>query len=133
MCDEKLWNGSLQIGNIFKIISEFRIKSCWMYPWNKLTSGVTLQCILGMTIVTSHFCFQLWWVCTAINFESNLGYFLAVEQVGTVLYLCMLEFLAVKHVGTVYTYECYVSKPPTCQMLKFWFYMYCPMMIASLP
>ena len=68
-----------QIGNIINFISEFRIKNCWMYPWNKLTSGVTLQCILDMTIVTSHFCFQLWWVCTAINFGSNLGYFLAVE------------------------------------------------------
>ena len=29
------------------------------YP-PKVTFGVTLQCIVGMTIVTSHSCFQLW-------------------------------------------------------------------------
>ena len=70
----------------------------------KVTSGVTLQCIVGMTIVTSHSCFQLCWVCTAINFGSNFGYFLAVKQVGTVLYLCILAFLAVKQVVTVWKF-----------------------------
>ena len=55
------------IGKICNFISEFRIKSCGIYP-PKVTSGVTLQCIVGMTIVTSHSCFQHWWVCTAIKF-----------------------------------------------------------------
>ena len=129
----------LALAKNFKCISKCRIGSCGMNqsPQN-WTSGVTLQCILGMTIVKCHFCFQLWWVCTAINFTSNLGYFLAVKQGGKVLYLCileflavkqvgrilgsktsrkslylwMLEFLAVKLVGKVYIYACHVSKAP---------------------
>ena len=97
-----------------KILNSFLSSGSKVVEWTPqmLTSGVTLQCILGMTILTCHFCFQLWWVCTAINFGSNLGYFLAVKQVGKVLYLCMLEFLAVKQVGKVYIYACYVSKSP---------------------
>ena len=78
-----------------KCIFKSRIASCGMYlpSQQKLTSGVTLQCILGMTTVTCHFCFQLWWVCTDINFWSISAY-----------------FMAVKLVGKVYIYACYVSK-----------------------
>ena len=101
----KLWNvPPLGIGKIFNFISEFRIKSCGMYPPDRWHLVLHCSAFIGMTIVTSHFCFQLWWVCTAINFGSNLGYFLAVKQVGTVLYLCILEFLAVKQVGTVWKF-----------------------------
>ena len=62
-----------------------------------------------MTIVTCHFFFSFD-ECTTNNFGSNLGYILTVEQVGKVLYLCMLGFLALKQVVKVYIYACYVSK-----------------------
>ena len=72
-----------------KCIFKSRLASCSMYlpSQQKLTSGVTLQCILGMTTVTCHFCFQLWWVCTDINFWSISAYFMAVKLVWKVYVL----------------------------------------------
>ena len=64
----------------------------------------------GYDYCVMSFLFQLWWVCTTNNFGSNLGYIWTVEKVGKVLYLCMLGFLALKQVGKVYIYACYVSK-----------------------
>ena len=72
-----------------------------------------------MTIVTSHSCFQLWWVWTAIDFGSNFVCFLAVKQVGTVLYLCILAPLTVKQVLTVWKFfKCNTD----CSITGCWMY-----------
>ena len=87
-----------------KCIFKSRIASCGMYlpSQQKLTSSVTLQCILGMTTVTCHFCFQLWWVCTDINF----GVFQHISwQKNWYKKIIFMHAMSVK--------------PPTCQMILY--------------
>ena len=101
------------LAKCFKCNFKCKIASYGMYLTFPTKSDIwMLHCsaFQDMTIVTCHFCFQVRWVCAAFNFGSNLGYVLAINEVGKVLYLCMLEFLAVKQVGKVFIYTCYVSK-----------------------